>query len=123
MTPEQKLRAAMRIYWSARAIKAAALRAEHPEWSDEALARAVRDAFLFRHGCLFSLFTTRLEAMPEYVIVRKLEYFREGQSHKHVDDIRHMLDHLGDRLVSVTLDQMIAERGLGVEWAIIRARS
>jgi hypothetical protein len=50
MTPEQKLRAAMRIYWSARAIKAAALRAEHPEWSDEELARAVRDAFLFRHG-------------------------------------------------------------------------
>jgi hypothetical protein len=40
----------MRIYWSARAIKAAALRAEHPEWSDEELARAVRDAFLFRHG-------------------------------------------------------------------------
>ena len=71
---------------------------------------------------LFSLFTTRLEAMPEYVIVRKLEYFREGQSHKHVDDIRHMLDHLGDRLDSVTLEQMIAERGLGVEWAIIRAR-
>jgi hypothetical protein len=50
MTPEQKLHAAMRIYWSARAIKAAALRAEHPEWSDEQLARAVRDAFLFRHG-------------------------------------------------------------------------
>ena len=50
MTPEQKLRAAERLWWSARALKLAALRARHPEWSDEQLARAVRDAFLFRHG-------------------------------------------------------------------------
>jgi hypothetical protein len=62
-------------------------------------------------------------APPEYVIVRKLEYFREGQSHKHVDDIRHMLDHLGERLDTVTLEQMIAERGLGTEWTLVRARA
>lgn len=30
-------------------------------------------------------------APPEYVIVKKLEYFREGGSQKHLDDIRHML--------------------------------
>jgi hypothetical protein len=50
MTPEQKLRAAERLYWSARAIKGAALRASHPEWSEAQVARAVRDAFLFHHG-------------------------------------------------------------------------
>lgn len=31
LTGEQKLQTAMRIYWSARALKSAALRAEHPE--------------------------------------------------------------------------------------------
>lgn len=47
MTPEQKLRAAMRLYWSARELKAAWFRAEHPEWSEAQVAKAVRDAFLF----------------------------------------------------------------------------
>lgn len=47
MTPEQKLRAAERLYYSARQLKAAALRAEHPDWSDEAIRRAVRMIFLY----------------------------------------------------------------------------
>ena len=49
MTPAQKLQAAMRLYWSARALKAAALRAEHPDWSDDMIAAAVRKAFLLHH--------------------------------------------------------------------------
>jgi Rv0078B-related antitoxin len=46
MTPAQKLRAAERLYWSARQLKAAALRAEHPGWTDEAIRQAVRQIFL-----------------------------------------------------------------------------
>ena len=46
MTPAQKLRAAERLYYSARELKAAALRAEHPDWSDEAIRKAVRKFFL-----------------------------------------------------------------------------
>jgi Rv0078B-related antitoxin len=49
MTPEQKLRAAMRLCQSARALKAAAFRHRHPEWTDDQITRAVRDAFLFHH--------------------------------------------------------------------------
>ncbi|MBK6920356.1 MAG: hypothetical protein IPH07_23350 [Deltaproteobacteria bacterium] len=49
-TPEQRLQTALRLYWSARAFKAAALRAVHPDWSEQAIAAAVREAFLFRHG-------------------------------------------------------------------------
>jgi len=45
-TPAQKLRAAERLYWSARQLKAAALRAEHPDWTDEAIRKAVREIFL-----------------------------------------------------------------------------
>jgi Rv0078B-related antitoxin len=47
MSPAQKLRAAERLYYSARQLKAAALRAEHPDWSDEAIRRAVREIFLY----------------------------------------------------------------------------
>ena len=47
MTPEQKLEAAMQLYWSARHLKAAALRAQHPEWTEEAIQRAVREIFLY----------------------------------------------------------------------------
>ena len=46
MTPAQKLRAAERLYYSARQLKAAALRAEHPDWTDEANRLAVREIFL-----------------------------------------------------------------------------
>ena len=46
MTPAQKLRAAERLYYSARQLKAAALRAEHPDWTDEAIRLAVREISL-----------------------------------------------------------------------------
>lgn len=50
MSPAQKLRAAERLYHSAWQLKAAALRAEHPDWTDEAIRRAVRMIFLYARG-------------------------------------------------------------------------
>lgn len=47
MTPAQKLRAAERLYYSARQLKTAALRAEHPDWTEEAVRKAVREIFLY----------------------------------------------------------------------------
>ncbi len=47
MSPAQKLRAAERLYHSARQLKAAALRADHPDWTDEAICQAVREIFLY----------------------------------------------------------------------------
>ncbi|MSU33719.1 MAG: hypothetical protein EXS36_01130 [Pedosphaera sp.] len=47
MPPAQKLRAAERLYYSARQLKAAALRAQHPAWTDEAIRHAVREIFLY----------------------------------------------------------------------------
>ncbi len=47
MSPAQKLRAAERLYYSARQLKAAALRTQHPDWTDEAIRKAVRDIFLY----------------------------------------------------------------------------
>jgi hypothetical protein len=50
MSPAQKLMAAERLYYSARQLKAAALRAQHPEWSDATIHRVVREAFLYARG-------------------------------------------------------------------------
>lgn len=47
MTPAQKLRAAERLYHSARQLKAAALRAQHPDWTEAAILQAVRQIFLY----------------------------------------------------------------------------
>ena len=55
-------------------------------------------------------------APPEYVIVRKLEYFREGGSDKHLRDIRSMLAVSGDQLDRAALNDWIARRGLEAEW-------
>jgi hypothetical protein len=47
MSPAEKLRAAERLYWSARQLKAAALRAEHPDWTEEAIQQEVGQIFLY----------------------------------------------------------------------------
>ncbi len=60
-------------------------------------------------------------APPEYVIVRKLEYFREGGSTKHLTDIRAMLEVSGDAIDRTALAEWIARLGLQVEWT--RAQS
>jgi len=45
MTPERRLLLAEQLYWSAREIKAAWLRAQHTDWSEEQIAREVTRAF------------------------------------------------------------------------------
>jgi hypothetical protein len=54
-------------------------------------------------------------APPEYVIVRKLEFYREGESAKHLDDIRKMLPHL-ETLDTHWLQQQLQQRGLEEYW-------
>jgi len=60
-------------------------------------------------------------APPEYVIVRKLEFFREGGAEKHVRDIRGMLSISGEQIDSVALDDWIRARGVETEWQKVRA--
>jgi hypothetical protein len=55
-------------------------------------------------------------APPEYVIVRKLEYFREGGSDKHLRDIRAMLAISGDLLDRPALQDWLTRLGLEAEW-------
>ncbi len=57
-----------------------------------------------------------LVAPPEYVIVRKLEYFREGGSEKHLRDVRGILAVSGENLDRAALEEWIHRRGLEAEW-------
>lgn len=59
-------------------------------------------------------------APPEYVIVRKLEFYREGDSEKHLRDIRSMLETSPDAIDRAELERMIGERGLGDVWRMAK---
>jgi hypothetical protein len=61
-------------------------------------------------------------APPEYVILRKLEYYREGQSEKHILDILGMLDVSGDMLDQSFLGEQIAHMNLSREWQVVTSR-
>jgi hypothetical protein len=58
-------------------------------------------------------------APVEYVILRKLEYFREGHSEKHVRDIRGMLDASDAEIDTAFLAEKIAQLGLVAEWQYV----
>lgn len=84
-----------------------------------------RDAFQAwglerRRWIAFSETTGLWVAPPEYVIVRKLEYFREGGSEKHVHDIRGMLAASGDVLDTQALDGWIQRLALDKVWEDVR---
>lgn len=55
-------------------------------------------------------------APPEYVIIRKLEYFREGGSEKHLVDIRKMLPQVEGELKKDYLNAQLDQRGLKAYW-------
>lgn len=62
---------------------------------------------------------TIMLAPPEYVMVRKLEYYREGRAEKHLRDIRAMLAVSSEQLDRVTLREWINRRGLEEVWRLV----
>jgi len=48
MSPQEKLRLIGRTFWDAWRIKAAGLKSQHPDWTDERIADETRRIFL--HG-------------------------------------------------------------------------
>jgi hypothetical protein len=55
-------------------------------------------------------------APPEYVIVRKLEYYRQGGSEKHIRDIAGMMAISPEQIDLKILFEKIEEFDLGQEW-------
>ena len=50
MTGARRLRLAERLYWSARKMKAAGLRSQHPDWPEQRLRDEVRRIFSQGHA-------------------------------------------------------------------------
>lgn len=50
MSPGERWHMAERLYWSARNLKAAHLRALHPNWSEQQVQSAVKEAFMHVRG-------------------------------------------------------------------------
>jgi hypothetical protein len=59
-------------------------------------------------------------APVEYVIVRKLEFFREGGSEKHLKDIQGMLEVYGDRIDRGVLNEWIRRQGVEGQWRLLQ---
>lgn len=55
-------------------------------------------------------------APPEYVIVRKLQFYREGKSPKHLRDIQGILVGLGPDWSRDILERLVQTHGLAAEW-------
>jgi hypothetical protein len=47
MTPEKKLEVALQLYYSAKELKAAGLRFQNPDWTEERIQDKVREIFLY----------------------------------------------------------------------------
>lgn len=63
---------------------------------------------------------TKIWAAPAaYVILRKLQYYREGGAEKHLGDIRAMLELAGDDFDREDLERRVDVLGLGEEWRLV----
>ena len=62
-------------------------------------------------------------APPEYVMIRKLQFFREGGSRKHLRDIQRMLVSLGEEWSQAELDRLIRLHRLEREWEFVKSYS
>jgi len=62
-------------------------------------------------------------APPEYVITRKLEYYRESGFQKHLLDIESMFRIEGDKISLAFLEEWIKKKSLEKEWALIKKNS
>jgi hypothetical protein len=60
-------------------------------------------------------------APPECVIVRKLEFYREGGSDKHLRDIRTILAVSGEQIDRSALAEWIHRQGVEAQWKLVEA--
>ena len=60
-------------------------------------------------------------APPEYVILLKMEYWRDGGSEKHLRDIRTMLRIMGPDVDRGMIEAEAARRGVAREWTAASA--
>ena len=58
-------------------------------------------------------------APPEYVVLRKLEYYRQGGSEKHLRDVRRVVATSGSSLEFATIAAWASRLGVAEVWAAV----
>jgi len=80
-------------------------------------------AWAFQHAREYRLDEATIAvAPPEYVILRKLEYYREGGSEKHLRDIHSMLAISPDEIDVSVVEEWVRKRRLEPEWKKVMER-
>ena len=59
-------------------------------------------------------------APPEYVIIKKLEFYREGNAQKHITDIKAILFNSKEFINFSLLEKYLADFGLIKEWTLCK---
>ena len=59
-------------------------------------------------------------APPEYVVLRKLQYYRESEWEKHLRDIANILEVSSDKIDFKFLKEEIEKYGLKKEWSKVK---
>lgn len=78
-------------------------------------------AWAFRHARRIEYKGITLQvAPPEYVIIRKLEYYREGGSEKHIRDVRAMLAVSKEELDRSEMIDWVKRCQVEEEWEIVQ---
>ncbi|MBU0560328.1 MAG: hypothetical protein KJ799_11800 [Bacteroidetes bacterium] len=58
-------------------------------------------------------------APVEYVIIKKLEFYNEGKSQKHLKDIKSILANSSDHINFQLLEKFITQRALSQNWQLV----
>jgi hypothetical protein len=82
-----------------------------------------REEFSRRQQIQLTTTTESQSATPEDVIIAKLEYYRLGQSEKHLRDIQAILRLMGPSLDWKYIDLWTTRLGLTGEWSAARAQA
>lgn len=99
------------IIWIPKGIKADILPFRGTPFDESRLSRARRVRLPSGGSAAF--------ASPEDVILKKLEYYREGGSDKHLRDIAGMLRITGDEIDRAYIERWSRDLGVGNEWRLI----
>jgi len=83
----------------------------YPAGDDEFQLWAMKNAGEFEFGG-----SKIFVAPPEYVIIKKLEFYKEGKSQKHLTDIMGMLGNSSELIDIELLNKLIKEKSLTVYW-------
>jgi len=62
-------------------------------------------------------------APPEYVIIKKLEFFKEGGAQKHITDIKNILANSGEIINFDIVEKYASQRGVTENWNKLKNKS